>query len=389
MAPQGSDQNAPPPSPGAPMTPEQMAAMMMMPAAPAPSGVTPNFDNPESRADMTIAVCTVILAIMLISVSLRVYARTMITKTFGWEDWTCVIAAILNVGYVANAFVVLQTGTLGVHQYDLRIGTLMTKTYFASLTASQSLYPVVLLFTKLSILLLVMRIFWSVKAARYFVWFGIFVNTVFYFITFVLTVVWCAPPAGGDPIVYGSKPSCQTDVHIISVVQSGFNIGSDLYLVLIPIPLVAGLKMSHARKFRVSFVFALGLLATVLSAINLYYRVLSLRTTDVTWIYTTVYITSIYELNIGVVCVCLPCFPAIFRTERMKNFMSLRSWSFLKSSFSTSRSKIWKPRSDKGDYSDMTSLKDDKSKGDVPSVTANSMELRDVSPASAGYRSQV
>jgi hypothetical protein len=73
-------------------------------------------------------------------------------------------------------------------------------------------------------------------------------NSVFYFITFVLTLVWCAPPPGGDHVVYGAKPFCQTDARRMSVVQSGFNIGSDLYLGLIPIPLVARL------------VFALGLL---------------------------------------------------------------------------------------------------------------------------------
>jgi hypothetical protein len=144
--------------------------------------------------------------------------------------------------------------------WDIRLGTLMTEKYFNTLIASQALYPAVLLLTKLSILFLVLRIFWTVNAARWLVWTGIAVNTIFYFITFVLTLVWCAPPPGGDPILYGAKPSCQTDVHRMTVVQSGFNIGSDIYLLMIPIPLVARLKMNRARKFRASIVFVFGLL---------------------------------------------------------------------------------------------------------------------------------
>jgi hypothetical protein len=68
------------------MTPEEMMKMLMGPAMLPPPGVESNFDNPESRVDMTIGLCAAILAIMLVAVSLRVYARAMITKTFGWED---------------------------------------------------------------------------------------------------------------------------------------------------------------------------------------------------------------------------------------------------------------------------------------------------------------
>ncbi|KAF2122856.1 hypothetical protein BDV96DRAFT_639414 [Lophiotrema nucula] len=316
------------------------------------------------------------MSLMLVAVTLRVYARAIVVRTFGFEDWACLFAAVLNVGYAAVAFIALSGPGLGIHMWDMHIGDIMHESYFKTLIASQSLYPVVLLFTKLSILLLVYRIFWADKKARVMVWFGIAVNTIFYFITFVLTVVWCAPPAGGNPMLSAAKPSCQTDVHRMTVVQSGFNIGSDLYLVIIPIPLVAGLKMSWGRKVRVSFVFGLGLLATILSALNLYYRVLSLRTIDTSWAYIPVYICSIFELNIGVICTCLPCFPALFKTEGMKNLFSLRSWSIF-SSISSSRSRIFKRSTEKGDYSDMTSLKDIQSSGKEPSLTERSLELRD------------
>jgi hypothetical protein len=94
----------------------------------------------------------------------------------------------------------------------------------------------------------------------------------------------------------------------------------------------------------------------------------------VSWAYIPVYICSLYELNIGVICVSLPCFPAIFRIENMKNLMSVRSWSLFKS-FSTSSSRVCKRSTDNGGYSNMMSLKEDKR--DAPSVTETSIELRD------------
>lgn len=136
----------------------------------------------------------------------------------------------------------------------------MNDKYFNTLIASQSLYPVALFFTKLSILLLVYRIFWAQKRAVLLVWLGIITNALFYGITFILTVAWCAPGSGKDPMVSAAAKTCQTDVHRLSIVQSCFNIGSDLYLLVIPIPLVFGLKTSMSNKVKVSFIFALGLM---------------------------------------------------------------------------------------------------------------------------------
>jgi hypothetical protein len=99
-----------------------MLAMLMKPAAQPPLGVESNFDHPESRVDMTIGLISTVLVLMTIAVSLRVYARAMITNTFGWEDCkyrrveiqvctadnlegACILAAVLNIGYAAVAFV--------------------------------------------------------------------------------------------------------------------------------------------------------------------------------------------------------------------------------------------------------------------------------------------
>ena len=65
------------------LTPEQMATL---PALPPPPGVEPNFDNPEDRKPMAIALIALVLVLMLSFVSLRVCARTKLKTPYGWDD---------------------------------------------------------------------------------------------------------------------------------------------------------------------------------------------------------------------------------------------------------------------------------------------------------------
>ena len=65
------------------LTSEQMATL---PALPPPPGVESNFDNPENRAPMAIALIVLVLAFMLCFVALRVCARAMLKTPYGWDD---------------------------------------------------------------------------------------------------------------------------------------------------------------------------------------------------------------------------------------------------------------------------------------------------------------
>lgn len=56
------------------------------PALKPPPGVRPNFVNPPSYESTIVALEGVFLALMLIALSVRVYVRTRITKSIGWDD---------------------------------------------------------------------------------------------------------------------------------------------------------------------------------------------------------------------------------------------------------------------------------------------------------------
>lgn len=50
------------------------------------SNYKPNFSNPETRAPLAIAFCSLGLGVMTFFVSLRVYTKARIRKRFGWDD---------------------------------------------------------------------------------------------------------------------------------------------------------------------------------------------------------------------------------------------------------------------------------------------------------------
>ena len=59
-----------------------------IPAIPPPPGVVSNFENPETLASSIIGVNVTFLSLMLIVVFIRIYARSFIVRSLGWDDCT-------------------------------------------------------------------------------------------------------------------------------------------------------------------------------------------------------------------------------------------------------------------------------------------------------------
>ena len=57
-----------------------------IPSLQPPPGVTPNFVNPPTIAPAVIAVNAVLLALMLVAVSIRIYCKGLLLRSLGWDD---------------------------------------------------------------------------------------------------------------------------------------------------------------------------------------------------------------------------------------------------------------------------------------------------------------
>ncbi|KAK8091024.1 hypothetical protein PG994_000529 [Apiospora phragmitis] len=116
--------------------------------------------------------------------------------------------------------------------------------------------------------------------------------------TVVFTALLCGPC---DPVDVGSG----TCLNNIAIAQAILNILSDVWLIVLPIPMIHGLRMPLRQKIVVGVILGLGS-AVVIASIA---RISSIRAVttspDVTWTQASACIWSSVELNFGIVCNCM------------------------------------------------------------------------------------
>ena len=118
-------------------------------------------------------------------------------------------------------------------------------------------YSFALLSTKLSIMLLIQRVFCSVQRdiAYWLTTFLMFANTAFYTAFLIGPAAQCIPRS---KIWNMEEPGTCVDINKLYVASAVFNLLSDVAMLSVPIFMIWGLQMSIRRKIGVSAIFATG-----------------------------------------------------------------------------------------------------------------------------------
>ena len=66
-----------------------MDQLANLPMVPPPPGVASNFNDPETRARPCIIIAIICLSLIWPVVVMRVYSKSWVLKTFGWDDGVC------------------------------------------------------------------------------------------------------------------------------------------------------------------------------------------------------------------------------------------------------------------------------------------------------------
>ncbi|MCJ1307096.1 hypothetical protein MMC25_000742 [Agyrium rufum] len=167
------------------------------------------------------------------------------------------------------------------------------------------MYGPTIFFAKLSLFLLYLRIFSPSRNMRLLIYAGIFVNLCYYVATAAGMMAFCMPRNGESWFLALFSSHCRR-ARIMTWVQGIFNIVSDLFLLILPMPVVWKLHMPTRKKWGVGAIFATGLLACVASALGLYYRIQ--LDSDLDWTRHEIGLCSfvVIELTLGIICGCMP-----------------------------------------------------------------------------------
>ncbi|GAW17543.1 hypothetical protein ANO14919_070010 [Xylariales sp. No.14919] len=243
----------------------------------------------------------------LIAVTLRIVARRVTHQELWYDDWLIIVAVTLCVVQLSFLIEAIRYG-MGKHIQvvpDASVAPYLMYTYLSELY-----YAVDVTLIKLSILTLYLRLF-NVNRR--------FKRSCHVMMVFVLawgvavvstTLFQCTPVrAAWDKTIPGLK--C-FNLRAFLIGSNVPNILADAVIIILPMPLLWGLKLSLLRKLGLIALFLVAAVTTAISLTRVIFNA-TIGLMDVTWDYVTVAILSTVEVNVGVCCACMPVMYPLFR----------------------------------------------------------------------------
>ncbi|KAK4545780.1 hypothetical protein LTR36_002734 [Oleoguttula mirabilis] len=262
------------------------------------------------------------------SVIFRFIARSawMNGAGLGWDDWTILLCLVMLA--VGNALLDQMT-RYGLGQDIWMLDPANITHVLFLFWVQEFLYNGVIMTTKISIVLLYLRIFPSVVSTWFrracYLTIGL---CVCYLISCDLSVVFeCKPISlawtGWDGEQKGHCFNQEAEIFAVS----GINIALDILVFFLPIPKLIKLEISPKKKAGICLTFVVGLFVTVCSVIRLQSLVQWGETTNPMWEYNAIAIWSSVEGNCTVICACMPSMAGPIKKVWMQTIGSKISWS--------------------------------------------------------------
>ncbi|KAK8106490.1 hypothetical protein PG999_009849 [Apiospora kogelbergensis] len=304
----------------------QSHILQTTPALYPPGGQESNFDNPPNGTATAAVLLVIFLSLITVSISARVYVRFFCIKERALADYLLILGYAIIIVSFSLTLQVSQRPGFFVHQYNVRLGDFIW--LLKNIFIVKQLNSVAICLIKVAILLDWIRIF--APTGRCFVYWAshalIWANIVFFVALLVVYNIVCTPYARNWDIML--KGNCsRTNIHDTNLAISIFTIASDFLILAIPQRAIWSLHMSTKRKFSVSAIFAIGILACALALVRSIEMMLQSSWTDITYAYSVGVICGAAELTCGILTISVPSLPKALSSIRFREFASWLSLS--------------------------------------------------------------
>ncbi|KAJ4855174.1 hypothetical protein CI102_1996 [Trichoderma harzianum] len=310
----------------------------------------------QSHANLVRIPSIVFFVVTPIFVFIRFWNRISRRSGLGWDDGTIAVSFVCTL--LVQIFMMISCN----YGFGKHIASLSPHDKLEALKwfyVAQIFYKLTINLTKMSIVLLYLRIFvqrWF-RIACYIL---LGIVTAYCIASTLTSIFQCHPISGAWD--KSSKPTC------ISLTENwysnaGYSIATDVLILLLPMQPIWASKLPVNQKRALMFVFALGSFVTVTSILRATTLNFSTTSPDTTFDITST-LWTIIEENVAIICACLPMcrivlaflFPSVFGGNTSKGSTGAsgglgsgnpNKYGYARSQ-SPSRRQSWKPYSGPG-----------------------------------------
>lgn len=287
---------------------------------------------PKNGPQLTLTVApAILLPLTTLAVCMRLYSRHLTKQKLKADDWLVALGLVLAYALYADVVVCVVWGGLGVSITQLSPGNFEIFAKSGAI-ASGILWGSAVAITQLSILSFYIRIFgiahpwmkyasWAIMAMVAGWWFSLFGAIMGECIP--LAKLWI-PTEPGHCISQSKNCGGGGIAHIIL----------DFFTLLLPLYPVWKLHAKTSRKIYLSFVFLLGIIATLCSILRVscLISLVKIEESDATASMWLSFFLEILEVICGIICISIPAFSPVL--VRLRNS---RIGSYAKGMLSASR----------------------------------------------------
>ncbi|CAJ0547958.1 Ff.00g047120.m01.CDS01 [Fusarium sp. VM40] len=276
---------------------------------PPPEGYVVNFDNPTRQGEHeAYYIAGFGLAISFLFFMQRMYVKIFLAGGLQIDDIFLILSYILAVTTVAFCIHMFAHGAGGVHAWEIPIETV--NIYVKDVYLSACIYVLCGSFAKLALLIFYLRL----SPQRWFkwaVWTAITIICIYTVILFCLVLFACKPMAmNWDITVTDGVCINQTKTYIAT---AAVNIISDLFLFVLPLPMVFQLQLPAKQKIGLMGIFTIGSLTVITSIVRVSLLPSMLGNMDLTWTIAYPSIWIIVEANLIITCATMPTLRKFFK----------------------------------------------------------------------------
>ncbi|TGJ84616.1 hypothetical protein E0Z10_g4153 [Xylaria hypoxylon] len=251
---------------------------------------------------------------VVIVVSRSVIRFFMIFKP-GLDDCMIIGALLFTIAYQATIYIIKVHGGMGMPIMTLSSGEMTT--FLKGTFAIEIFYYTIVFCVKSSIIFMYQRFAIWATFKRLCIATNVLLVT-FYIACIAATLGQCAPLEKAWDVTRMLPGKC-INTTAFFYFTSGFNIITDFWILLLPIPTLRSLKISRHSRYVLYGIFGIGSFATAMSCVRLYSIHIYTLAEDPFKDGVLVNLWSMVEVNIAIICASIPALKPLVAPRKLLN----------------------------------------------------------------------